>query len=57
MMNCRSLHFSTCLRTFQSGEYESLMYLFGDFARLLAFGGRLSQSARALSFLHCGGNT
>lgn len=34
----------------------SLIYLFGDLARLLALGRRLSQSARALNFLHCVGN-
>lgn len=57
MMNCRSRNFSASLGTLHSGEYESSIYLLRNFPRLLAFGGCLSQSARALSFLHCGGNT
>ncbi len=40
----------------KKAEWRSLIYLFSDLARLLAFGRCLSQSARALSFLH-GDNT
>ena len=58
MMNCRrGRNVSDYLKKLKRGEYESLLYLLGDLARLLAFGRCLSQSTRALNFLHCEGNT
>ena len=58
MMNCRrSCKVSEYFDCRRGESLRGLLYLLGDLARLLAFGGCLSQSARALSFLHCGNNT
>lgn len=57
MINCMSRNVRNYLGPLKRRKYKSLLYLLGDLARLLTFGGCLSQSARALSFLHCGGNT